>query len=302
MELASLDADLRTCALEDVWHYAVRGPSKKTRSKVLFAAEAAARGGGGDPDPRVDLAAAAVEMFHLASLPHDDLMDGSEVRRGVESIPTRFGAPLAAAAGGLFIGRALTLFAQCGEEAVAVAAETTERMCEGQMLELRDRYDTGRTATRCLDTIKGKTAGMFWLAAKLGAILASSGEATQGRLEQYGLALGVGFQLIDDLLDIAGDERLTGKPRGTDLRNGNYTLAVIYALEEASDLLDLLQSDAAAEAVGWRIRQTNAIARAGVDARRWIDEAKDAVRSLRGAGPLLGIADVELERLAAVHA
>lgn len=293
-----MSPELRTNALVEVWDFAVAGPSKQTRSRLLLAAEETARGGLGSPDPRIESAAAAVELFHLASLPHDDLMDDSEVRRGVQSLPARFGAPLAAAGGGLFIGRALTLFAACGEKALAIAAETIERMCDGQMLELRDRYDTGREPDRCLEAIRGKTAGMFWLAAKLGAMLGGGNTATQTRIAQYGLALGVGYQIIDDVLDIAGAESLTGKPHGNDLHNGNYTLVVIYALEEDPELRNLLERDeTATEALVQRILHTTAISRASADARRWIDDAKDAVRGLAASSGLLAVADAELARL-----
>lgn len=302
MELGTMDAELRTDALEEIWHFAVDAPSKRTRAKLLFAAEAAARGDTGEADPRLEIAAAAVEMFHLASLPHDDLMDDSQLRRGVQSLPARFGAPLAAAAGGLFIGRALTLFAACGQEATAITAQTVERMCEGQMLELRDRYDPGRTPARCIQAMKGKTAGMFWLAAKLGAMLGGGDAQRQARIGHYGLALGVGYQIIDDVLDIAGDEALTGKSYGNDLHNGNYTLVTIYALEEDPDLRELLeQGDAGTENAVQRISETDAIARASAEARRWIDDAKDAIRRLPASDALMELADSELARLPAAR-
>jgi heptaprenyl diphosphate synthase len=299
MELTSLDAGLRTDALKDVWNYAVGGPSKQTRSRVLLSTEAAARGGQGEQHAHIDIAAAAVEMFHLATLPHDDVMDESKIRRGVVSLPARYGAPLAAAAGGLFFGRALTLFARCGQDAVAIAVKTAERLCEGQMLELRDRYDNSRTPTRCLEAIEGKTAGMFRLAAELGAMLGGADCAVQRQLGHYGMALGVGFQIIDDILDITGDEQLLGKPRGTDLYNGNYTLPVIYALEDRPELISLLRDDGAAATVVNQILETEAIARASSDARAWISQAKDSVQALPEARGLLMIADAELGRLSA---
>jgi geranylgeranyl pyrophosphate synthase len=230
MELTSLDAGLRTDALRDVWDFAVGGPGKQTRARLLTCAEAVARGGIGDPDPRLDSAIAGVELFHLATLAHDDVMDGSRLRRGVLSLPARFGVQMAAAGGGLFFGRALTLFARCGADALVIATETVERLCE------------------------------------------------------------------------AGDESLMKKPRGTDLANGNYSLAVIYALEEAPELLDVLIGGAAMETVMRLVLDTDGIARARADARRWIDDAKDAVRVLPAADGLLAIADEELERLAGVQA
>ncbi len=300
MELASLSTELRTDSLQDVWSYAVGSPSKQTRSKVLLSAERAARGGVGEPDERLDIAVSAVELIHLATLQHDDVMDDCDFRRGVVSLPARYGAPLAAAAGGLFCGRALALFARCGEAAVAIAAKTAERLCEGQMLDLRDRYNTERTAARYLEAVEGKSASMFRLAAELGVTLAGGDEISQHNLGQYGMALGIGYQLIDDVLDLRGDVERLGKPHGNDLSNGNYTLAVIYALEESPELGVLLREDAPADAVVDRIVETEAIARASVDARSWISRAKDAIRDLPEARGLLMIADAELGRLSAL--
>jgi geranylgeranyl pyrophosphate synthase len=299
MELASLDAELRTDALEEIWSYAIGGPSKQTRSKVLLSAGATARAGKGDACARTDIAAAAVEMFHLATLPHDDVMDDSSLRRGVESLPARYGAPLAAAAGGLFFGRALKLFARCGQGAVAIAVEATGRVCTGQMLELQDRYNTARTPERYLEAIMGKTAGMFRLAAELGAMLGGADETAQRHLKQYGIALGVGFQLIDDILDFTGNQEQMGKRCGNDLSNGNYTLPAIYALEEDPTLGSLLQEDSPTENMVNQILETEAITRASVGAQGWISQAKDAVRAMPEAQGLLLIADTEFERLSA---
>lgn len=297
MGLASLDAELQTDVLEEVWEYAVGSSSKQTRSKVLLAAETAARAGVADRRACAEIAAVAVEMFHLATLPHDDVMDDSSIRRGIVSLPARYGAPLAAAAGGLFFGRALTLFARCGQDAVSTAVKAAERVCIGQMLELQDRYNTSRTPACYIEAISGKTAGMFRLAAELGAILGGADEITQGHLTQYGIALGVGFQLIDDILDFTGNQEQMGKQCGNDLSNGNYTLPVIYALGECPEVGSLLQEDAPTENVITRILETEAIARASVVAQDWISQAKNAVQVLPEARGLLITADAELERL-----
>jgi octaprenyl-diphosphate synthase len=297
MELASLDPELQTDALTEVWSYAVSGSSKQTRSRVLLAAEAAARAGEGDPGPHAQIAAAAVEMFHLATLPHDDVMDDSGIRRGVVSLPARYGAPIAAAAGSLFFGRALTLFAYCGQDAVTIAVRAAQRVCEGQMLELQDRYNTARTPERHLQAIRGKTAGMFRLAAELGALLGDADQTAGSHLKQYGTALGIAFQLIDDILDFTGDQAQTGKQCGNDLSNGNYTLPVVYALQERPEIDMLLREDAAIEQVVDQILRTRAIGRASTDARDWMSQAKDAARMLPETQGLLMIADAELDRL-----
>jgi geranylgeranyl pyrophosphate synthase len=299
MKLANLDAELRTDVLEEVWSYAMGGSSKQTRSKVLLSAEATARAGRGDACARTDIAAAAVEMFHLATLPHDDVIDDSSLRRGVASLPARYGAPLAAAAGGLFFGRALRLFARCGQDAVEIAVEATGRVCAGQMLELQDRYNTARTPARYVEAIMGKTAGMFRLAAELGAMLGGADETAQRHLKQYGIALGIGFQLIDDILDFTGNQEQMGKRGGNDLSNGNYTLPAIYALEEDPKLSLLLLEDTPTENVVDQIFETEAITRASVVAQEWISRAKGAVRGMPEAHGLLMTADAELERLSA---
>jgi geranylgeranyl pyrophosphate synthase len=299
-KLSGWESRLRTDGLVDLWDYAVGRPSKQTRSKVLLAAEVAARGGNGKPDPHTAVAAQAVETLHLASLAHDDVVDAGEMRRGAASLPASFGAPLAAAAGAVFFGRALNLFACCGEEAVMLASETAMRMCEGQMCELRALHDLGRTPAEYFEAIEGKTAGMFWLAANLGGLLGGADPEAMSALARYGKSLGIAYQIIDDLLDLAGDPEDTGKSHGNDLKNGNYTLPVIYALEECPRLSELLREEATVKTVIDPIRDTNAIRRAGSEARRWIEKAKGAVRLLPAARGLLETADAELGALDAI--
>jgi geranylgeranyl pyrophosphate synthase len=294
---ADWESRLQTEGLVDLWDYAVGRPSKQTRSKVLLGAEIVGRGGNGKPDPRTAVAAQAVETLHLASLAHDDIVDAGEMRRGAASLTAFFGAPLAAAAGAVFFGRALNLFACCGEEAVMLASETAMRMCEGQMRELRALHDLGRTQVEYFEAIEGKTAGMFWLAANLGGLLGEADLETKRALARYGESLGIAYQIIDDLLDLTGDSEDTGKSHGNDLKGGNYTLPMIYALEECPRLSELLREEATVESVIGPIRETHAIERACAEARRWIKKAKGAVCLLSTARELLEIADTELGAL-----
>jgi geranylgeranyl pyrophosphate synthase len=295
------DDGLRTDALAEAWRYATETPSKQTRSRVLQAAETAARRGVGSPDPRVALASAAVETLHLTSLAHDDVLDAGDVRRGLASLPAHFGAPMAAAAGGLFFGRALSLFARCGEEAVTLATETALRMCEGQMLELRCVRDLGRTPSEYFQAINGKTAGMFWLAACLGGVLGHADPATQEALADYGESVGIAYQIIDDILDLVGSEERTGKPHGNDLKNGNYTLPVIYALEERPTLKESLSAEIDINTIIDEVCKTRAIARSSAEACRWIERSKRAVDQVPAAVGLLSIAEAELRVLDATE-
>ncbi len=178
-----------------------------------------------------------------------------------------------------------------------LATETAVRMCEGQMCELRGLHDLGRTQAEYFEAIEGKTAGMFWLAASLGGVLGGAGPEAMGALARYGESLGIAYQIIDDLLDITGNPEETGKSHGNDLQNGNYTLPVIYALEECPRLSELLREEATVKTVIDPIRDTHAIGRAGAEARRWIEKAKGAVCLLPATRGLLGIADAELVAL-----
>jgi geranylgeranyl pyrophosphate synthase len=297
VESSAAEPGLRTDSLAELWDYAMGSPSKQTRSKVLLAAETAARGGTGKPAPRTAIACTAVETLHLASLAHDDVVDTGELRRGLASLPAFFGAPIAAGAGGVFFGRALNLFARCGDEAVVLASETAMRMCEGQMQELRALHDLGRTPAEYFEAIRGKTAGLFWLTANLGGLLGRANQAVMDALALYGESLGVAYQIIDDVLDLTGDQRGMGKPHGNDLKNGNYTLPVIYALEECPELAELLQEEAPVETVIGPIRDSHAIGRASAEARRWIEKTTNAVHWLPAASGLLEIADTEIGAL-----
>jgi geranylgeranyl pyrophosphate synthase len=296
VESSGLEPRLRTDSLAELWDYAMGSPSKQTRSKVLLAAERAA-GGTGKPAPWTTVACTAVETLHLASLAHDDVVDTGDLRRGVASLPAFFGAPIAAGAGGVFFGRALNLFARCGDEAVVLASETAMRMCEGQMQELRALHDLGRTPAEYFEAIRGKTAGLFWLAANLGGLLGRGDPAVVDALALYGETLGVAYQIIDDVLDLIGDQRGMGKPHGNDLKNGNYTLPVIYALQECPELAELLQEEAPVETVIGPIRDSHAIGRASAEARRWIEKTRDAVHWLPAARRLLEIANTEIGAL-----
>jgi geranylgeranyl pyrophosphate synthase len=297
VEPSRAKSGLRADGLVDLWDYAVGRPSKQTRSKVLLAAEVAARGGSGKPDPRIAVAAQAVETLHLASLAHDDVVDAGEMRRGAASLPAFFGAPLAAAAGAVFFGRALNLFVCCGDEAVILATETAMRMCEGQMRELRALHDVGRSPVEYFEAVEGKTVGMFWLAANLGGLLGGADAEAKSALARYGENLGVAYQIIDDVMDLVGDPEDAGKSLGNDLKNGNYTLPVIYALEEYPQLSELLREKASVETVIGPIRETQAIGRSRDEAHRWIEKAKGAVCLVPAASGLLAIADAELGSL-----
>jgi heptaprenyl diphosphate synthase len=284
--------------LEVPWSYTMRTQGKQKRASVLYAATTAVRGERARAcDPRIDLAASAIEMCHVGALLHDDVVDASDLRRGLPSVAAIYGAPLAVATGGVLLGDALKLFSRCGDDALALVADAAQRTCAGQMQELRERHDVGRTPLQYFEAIEGKTAGLFWLAAQLGGLLAGGDATALDRLARFGSAFGMAFQIVDDLRDLFADGPDTGKPRGNDLLNGNYTLPVIYAMEERAELMQLLQGDGDVDAVINGITATRAVGRASAQARRWIGEAKAAVQALSGSQSLLEIADAELAQI-----
>ena len=209
----------------------------------------------------VERAARAVELLHLASLTHDDVIDGGDLRRGTETARVRFGDPASVLSGGWLFASAIELLAGAGNDATGYFCAATARICEGQMLESEDIYNSDRSVARYLEAIEGKTAALFELSALLGALLSGHDEDVVERLRSYGRELGLGFQIADDILDLLADDAVTGKSRGSDVRRGVYTLPLLYALAAESGLAELLQDP---EAGGARLPElTEGIERAG---------------------------------------
>ncbi len=284
-------------ALAELLEYATATAGKGLRSRLLIEADLAARGAEGAPDPRVETCAVAIEMAHLATLVHDDVADAGLLRRGQLSLPAFFGATKAAGAGGALFGQAFGLFASCGVDVVRTAASAAAEICEGQMLELRSLYDTGRTRAAYFDVISGKTAALFRLASQLGGILGRANKLELSVFAHYGESLGIAHQIIDDILDLVGLPEQTGKERGKDIRNGIYTLPVIYALEDRPHIRRLLETRAPVEIVVEEVLETRGVAQASSEVRGIIDKAKGALDGLSRSNALLRMADARLAAL-----
>ena len=225
--------------LAEACRYAVSTTGKQLRSRLVLAA---ARCGAAD-DERVRSAARAVELLHAATLAHDDVVDDSDLRRGRPSVSASLGGFAAGYTGGWLFGSAIDCAAQCGQEGLAAFAETVCDLCDGEMLETRDLYNTDRAEERYLEAIRGKTAVVFSVAARLGGLAAGVPAAAVEDLAGYGMDLGMAFQIADDVLDIVADHAVTGKQPGDDLRHGVYTLPVIHALAADKSLRERLSSD-----------------------------------------------------------
>ncbi len=174
-------------------------------------------------------AAAGVELIHLASLYHDDVMDEAEVRRGVPSVNSKYDNSTAILVGDLLFGRASELIAGLGAEAVLIQAQTFVRLCSGQIRDDRTCPPGEDPIAYYLGVLEDKTGALISTAARYGAMFGGCGPDVVALMTAYGQRLGMAFQLADDLIDIASDATETGKTPGTDLREGVDTLAVLYA-------------------------------------------------------------------------
>lgn len=186
-------------------------------------------------------AACAVELMHLASLSHDDVIDQARQRRGVDSVNSRWGNEAAAFVGGYVLSRSTALLATLDADAARLACAATGELWRGQMRELEAIYQLDVDEKHCLEVAAQKTGSLYALACRLGCSASGAPLAQQRRLEDYGRCLGIAFQLVDDVLDIVGPAELLGKAPGRDLREGVYTLPVVYTLTGRCEGADALR-------------------------------------------------------------
>lgn len=188
------------------------------------------------------------EYLHAATLLHDDVVDGGEMRRGVVSAHHAWDPPTAVLAGDFLLARALSLAAQTGSiDIIEAIASITEQMSQGEIEQLAHKGDVSLDQKAYLEVIRCKTAVLFEGACKVGALLNGSSRVLADRLAQFGHHLGIAFQMTDDLLDYTLDSEALGKKAGADLREGKMTLPLIHALritsaKDRSWIIDLIQS------------------------------------------------------------
>lgn len=196
-----------------------------------------------DIDARVIEAAAAVELVHLASLIHDDIIDNGAVRWGQPSINSKEGADSAILTGDYLIARGIALATQADPKAGQMLAETVTALCIGQAQELQDRYNLGRTTDSLLTTVKAKTSSMFKVSLEIGAQLCGVESDQKDIMGAFSENFGIAFQLFDDITDLTKKTEAVCKSVGLDLQEGNYTLPVLLSLkgQRKNELKDLLK-------------------------------------------------------------
>jgi heptaprenyl diphosphate synthase len=198
----------------------------------------------GDPSSAgVVPAAVAIELTHLSTLYHDDVMDEATLRRGTPSANSRWDNTVAILTGDFLFARASEITADLGTEATRILAQTIAVLCEGQIRETLGPGPSDDPVDHYLSVLAEKTGSLIATSGRLGSLLAGADPAAVDVMTRYGATIGMAFQLSDDLLDVASESPQSGKTPGTDLREGIRTLPVLYALRSDPDLGALLVSD-----------------------------------------------------------
>jgi len=211
--------------------YIVAAGGKRLRPAVLMLV---ARSLGYSGTVHIDLAA-VIEFIHTATLLHDDVVDESDLRRGRSTANSMFGNAASVLVGDFLYSRAFQMMVQAGSPRVMhIMADATNRIAEGEVLQLLNIHDPSVNEDRYFDVVERKTATLFEAGARIAAVIAGADSVIEARCASYGAALGKAFQIIDDVLDYSGDIGEIGKRLGDDLREGKMTLPLIHALRSAA--------------------------------------------------------------------
>jgi heptaprenyl diphosphate synthase len=280
-EAARADHDL----LAQTAGYGIEAGGKRFRATlVLLAAQF-----GNSRDPRIVPAAVAIELTHLATLYHDDVMDEAAVRRGLPSANARWDNSVAILAGDFLFARASLILAGLGPEAVRIQAETFARLVAGQMAETIGPQPGDDPLKHYLGVITEKTASLIATSGRFGAMFSDAPESVAAHITPACEALGIAYQLCDDILDVASESEQSGKTPGTDLREGVLTLPAVHALRSAGPgdarLVELLSrgelTDPALHAEALTLLRAHpAMEMARSDTRRWAERARNEILAL----------------------
>ncbi|HAG72847.1 MAG TPA: octaprenyl diphosphate synthase [Gammaproteobacteria bacterium] len=233
--------------VESIGHYIVDAGGKRLRPMlVLLAAKAC----GVKSDQHIDMAA-VIEFIHTATLLHDDVVDMSTLRRGRPTVNAQWNNPSSVLVGDFIYSRAFQVLVKIGDMRIMeIMADTTNKIAEGEVLQLISKSNPNSTEELYMQVIQNKTAILFEAAAKSGAILSGADQKTVSAMAEFGLQLGLAFQLIDDALDYIGDAEELGKNVGDDLAEGKSPLPLIYTMANGSSAdRDLIQQSLRAESL-----------------------------------------------------
>ena len=292
-DLAVIEAALRDASFggdemfSEVSRHMMAAGGKRFRAMlVLLAARF-----GDSRDKRIVPAAVAIELTHLASLFHDDVMDEASMRRGRPSANSRYGNSVAILAGDYLFARASRILADLGAEAIRIQAETFCRLCDGQLAETIGPGPGEDPLDHYMRVIDGKTGSLIATSGRFGAMFSGAPADVTDLIAGACGRIGIAWQLSDDVLDVSSTSDQSGKSPGTDLKQGVRSLPVLYALRSTDPgearlrhLLtecDLTDAGLHAEALAL-LRQSPAMGEARQSVREWIGDARDRVARLPG--------------------
>jgi geranylgeranyl pyrophosphate synthase len=306
---SEIQSDVRS-AYEISGHTLAAGGKRLRPAAVLLAARAVQSA---FPTNTIYASAAAVELIHMASLIHDDVVDNADQRRGIPTANIAFGNQISVLVGDYLLAKSIYLAAREGNiDVIRIFSKVTVGLSEGEVLQITSRGEPETTEERYYDIIRRKTAGFIAGCCEVGATLACGSAAVINALTAYGMNIGIAFQIADDVLDFVADSKITGKPRCSDLREGKMTLPLIAAYRELSETDPLrkqvsgwvgspspLDEDAISSACSL-INDLGGFDYANKAARRFIAEANDTLVTSLPASPyrdsLLALGDYALSR------
>ncbi len=255
----------------------------------------------GDPaDPRLTPGAVSIELVHAATLYHDDVIDEAEARHGVPAVNVRWSNTVAILTGDYLFARASEIASELGTEVIALLARTIATLCDGQIREVEASGNVRQTREAYLEVIRRKTGALIATSCRLGGLLSDAEPEHVAVLEAYGEALGMAFQLSDDIMDVTSSAAELGKEPGVDMKEGVYTLPVLLALHEGADRAELSSLLSGGPPEGDRlaraleiVRSPTTLAEARTAVASEVDRAKDLAGQLPG-----GVARTALIQLA----
>ena len=236
----------------------------------------------GDPtDPRLIEGATAIEITHLATLYHDDVIDEADTRRGRPSVNARWGNNVAILTGDFLFAKASEISSELGTEVTRLLARTIATVCDGQIREVESWGRIDQSEQAYLEVIKRKTAALIATSCRLGGMLSDASGETIELLDDLGLALGQAFQLSDDIMDVISSEEELLKQPGQDMKLGVYTLPVLYALQDGAAGRELASLLSEGPPSGERLARALEIVRSDGSLARARDAVSSSVRRAR---------------------
>jgi len=224
-------------SIREITNYLLGAGGKRLRpALVLLSAKAGQDDISAGQQQSICLVAAAVELIHMASLIHDDVIDHATMRHNKPTVNSRWDNDVSIALGDYLYSEAFRLISNCGNpDIIQCISSATKAMCEGELLQVCERDNLNLSVEKYILIVKKKTASLFAASCHAGAMVSKSRQSLQKALKGFGLNFGIAFQIMDDYMDLAGEKKMLGKTPGQDIRAGEITLPLLNVLESVSE-------------------------------------------------------------------